>query len=344
MPFVENDDFTSLVNWDTNGELINGELVHHIPAGSDEDTTILSTFNGVHLPGDAAWSISIGYRVDTADILLRGYDPVILSFKLNEVEPVFRFYELRIVGADVGQTSGDIRTELKSTYSALPNTNWVYSAILSGTITFSHDGSGGLTISGAGYFSEVFPGVIPTDSLLELVLKSNITNNTWDEINVAFDVLSSTGGVATPDPPVEIVPIEGALKCGFGLKSILGGLSTNGAYLACGLAIGVEMTGGRENLTANLLVALGIDCSISGNQPTKCIMKAGICLTCLMRAESVPQNVLQHAFALGLEMKAGQSGQGELASGLFIGCKMGGSTGAGAYPCLSRDFSHMSWF
>lgn len=339
MPFVENDDFSSLINWDTNGELINDELVHHIPKISEEYVSLRSRFLGAHFQGTDAWSISLDYRIDVADISLRGYDPVVLDFMLKSMVSYHR-YSLQILGAYDSPLLADIYTEIKSTeFSQHPE---VYSAAYSGTITMSHDGAGELTITGGGYDTpQVFSDVIPPTGVFFILLTTSIQQNDWDEIKISFDNFSSTGGIPVPDPPV---PIEGALKCGFGLKSILRGLSTNGSSLACGLAIGAEMTGGRENLTANLLVALGIDCSISGNQPTKCIMKAGICLTCLMRAESVPQNVLQHAFALGLEMKAGQSGQGELASGLFIGCKMGGSTGAGAYPCLSRDFSHMSWF
>jgi len=154
-----------------------------------------------------------------------------------------------------------------------------------------------------------------------------------------------------------------ALVAGFSLGFLTGGESeTNEAKLeggldldislkatqslpnsvSCGLSLAANMTAAAEHKPAALLAALGLGMTGEITQPNAARLKGKLCLSCMLRADTVPGNVLNAAMKLDVKMVGASEQAGKLKVGIALGSVITAQTGTP--PCLSPEFNRGDWF
>lgn len=133
----------------------------------------------------------------------------------------------------------------------------------------------------------------------------------------------------------------GELKASLGVNFSASG-GGHGGKLTCGLALGATMSGGGTHQPGELLAGIELSFQAVADRPTAVKLKAGLCLTCLMKSERIPDNILKFALAMDISMGGYQKSEAALTAGLFLGFRAQGSSGPP--PCLAQKFQHIIWF
>jgi hypothetical protein len=153
------------------------------------------------------------------------------------------------------------------------------------------------------------------------------------EVVVGIDLFSNFSA----NTDIDNISIGGVLEIGgsFGTRK-------NGSALKCGLALAVSLTGKKETSPASLLSALEIGFIGRAERDSTSRIKAGMCLTCLMRAEKVPTCIMDTALDLGVKILAAEKGETIMNGTLYLGCKA--KANSAPPPCLAQEFQHLRWF
>lgn len=165
------------------------------------------------------------------------------------------------------------------------------------------------------------------------------------EIQVAFpDPVSLTTGISLGFlSGGESDTSQSRLRAGFEIDIGMEASQTLPNSISCGLSLAANMTGGAEYQPAALLAALGLSATGEATMPHAAQVEGMLCLSCLLRAEEIPRNVLQAALGLGATMVAEKEQKGSLKVELSLGIKSRGQAGT-IPPCLAPEFNRGDWF